>query len=247
MIDFKVIILAIFKDNDFPLKVMTEIHGKLMIQYAYDAAKDAGASQIIVATDSPRIGMVAEDFGATVCMLIDENISAISCLSEVVDRMEWDDETIVVNVPADAPLTPSAIINQVVENLVDKDDIELSALYSNVSRDVAGINQTINLVTDKNGYVLYLSRSLIPHDFSGSNSVTQYKNYIELNAYRVSTLKKYNHLLSSELDCAEGIEELKLLHNGMKIHAVEANSLIGQRVFTEQDVGKVQLQISPNK
>jgi len=247
MIDFKVIILAIFDENDFPHKVTAEIHGKPMIQYVFESAINAGATEVIIATDSPRVGMVAEDFGATVCMIIDEDLTGINRLSDVVDKMGWDDDTVVVNIPGDAPLTPSAIIHQVVENLVDKDGVEFATLYSNVSREVAEKDYTINMVTDKEGYVLYLSRSLIPHQSSDIYSVTEYKNYIELNAYRVSLLKKYKDLPNSELDCVENIEELKLIDNGMKIYAAEANSLIGQRVFTEKDIGKVQLQIAPNR
>jgi len=33
----------------------------------------------------------------------------------------------------------------------------------------------------------------------------------------------------------------------MKIHAAEANSLIGQRVFTEEDIEKVKIQIAPGR
>ena len=54
-------------------------------------------------------------------------------------------------------------------------------------------------------------------------------------------------LSNSELDRTENIDELKLMINGIKIHAAEANSLIGQRVFTEKDIGRVQLQIAPNR
>jgi len=247
MTDFKVIILAIFDENNFPNKVNTKIHGKPMIQYVYESAKDAGATEIVIATDSPRIGMIAEDFGATVCMIVDDELTGISGLSEVVDRMGWDDDTVVVNVPADAPLTPSTIIQQVAENLVATEDVELSILYSNISRDAAEKEYTINMVVDNDGYVMYFSRCPIPFQSSDTYNTPEYKNYIELNACRVSLFKKYTDLPNSALDSAENIEELKLLFSGMKIYAAEASSLIGQRVFTEKDVGRVTLQIAPNR
>lgn len=94
---------------------------------------------------------------------------------------------------------------------------------------------------------MYLSRCPIPFQFSDLDFTPEYKNYIELSAYRVSLLKKYTELPKNALDSAENIEELKLLASGMKIHAAEASSLIGQRIFTEKDIGKVTLQIAPNR
>lgn len=245
--EFKIVILAIFDKNDFPHKATADIHGKPMIQHVYDSAKDSGASEIVIATDSPRVGMLAEDFGASVCMLVDSNLTGIDRLAEVVDKMGWGDDTIVVNFPADAPLTPSTIIKQVAENLTSETDADCATLYSLVPLKVAEKNYTINLVTDNKGYVMYFSRCPIPHQMSDKYEVTEYKNYIELIAYRAGLLRIYKNLPESELDWAESIDEFKLLYNGMKIHAAEANSLIGQRVFTEKDIDKVKIQIAPSR
>ncbi len=246
-VEFKIVILAIFGKNNFPNKATADIHGKPMIQHVFECAKDSGAAEIVIATDSPRVGMVAEDFGATVCMVIDDELTGISRLAEVVDRMGWEDETIVVNFPGDAPLTPGSIIQQVAENLVKQTEADCAALYSVVSRKVAEKEYTVNLVVDNNGYVMYFSREPLPHQFSESYSVSDYKSYIGLNAYRVSLLRNYRDLPESELNQAENIEELKLLNNGMKIHAAEANSLIGRRVITKEDIEKVKIQIAPTR
>lgn len=245
--EFKIIILAIFDNNDFPHKAIADIHNKPMIQHVYDSAKGSGASEIVIATDSPRVGMLAEDFGATVCMLVENNLTGTERLAEVVDKMGWGDDTIIVNFPGDAPLTPSSIIKQVAENLMSESDADCATLYSLVPHKVAEKNYTINLVTDNKGYVLYFSRCPIPHQMSAKYEVSEYKNYIELIAYRAGLLRIYRNLPESELDWAEDIEEFKLLYNGMKIHAAEANSLIGQRVFTEDDIEKVKIQVAPGR
>lgn len=247
MKEFKIIILAIFDKNDFSNKALMDIHGKPMIQYVFDSAKRSNANEIVIATDSPRVGMIAEEFGATVCMIVDEELKGISLLNEVVDKMKWDDDTVVVNFPADAPLTPRSIIKQVADNLVEHEEADCATLYSYVSRDMAEKDYSINLVVNKDSYVMYFSRCPIPHQVSASDNVTKFKCYIETNAYRVSFLKAYNTLPKGELDSAEKIDELKLLYNGMKIHAAEANSLIGQRVFVESDIEKVKMQIAPSR
>ncbi len=245
--DFKIIILAIFDQDDFPNKAMADIHGKPMIQHVFESAKDSGASEVVIATDSTRVGMSAEDFGATVCMIVDQNLTGLSRLAEVVDKMNWGDETIVVNFPGDAPLTPSSIIHQVADNLKLQTEADCAALYSMVALDVAEKESTINMVVDNTEYVMYLSRRPIPHQVSDMQTVAQYRCYIEINAYRAGLLRIYKNLPESELDCAENIEELKLLYNGMKMHAAEANSLIGQRVIYADDIEKVKMQIAPTR
>lgn len=245
--DFKIIILAIFDQDDFPNKAMADIHGKPMIQHVFESAKGSGASEIVIATDNTRVGMAAEDFGATVCMIVDDNLKGLSRLAEVADKMNWGDDAIVVNFPGDAPLTPSSIIQQVADNLELHTEADCATLYSMVSLDVAEKESTINLIVDNNEHVMYLSRRPIPHQVSETYTISEYRCYIEINAYRTGLLRIYRNLPESELDWAENIEELKLLYNGMKIHAAEANSLIGQRVIAFEDIEKVKIQIAPTR
>ena len=126
-------------------------------------------------------------------------------------------------------------------------EADCATLYSMGSLDVAKKEYTINLVVDNNSYVMYFSREPIPHQISETYKISEYRCYIEINAYRTGLLRIYRNLPESELDWAENIEEIKLLYNGMKIHADEANSLIGQRVITEKDIEKVKMQIAPTR
>jgi 3-deoxy-manno-octulosonate cytidylyltransferase (CMP-KDO synthetase) len=252
MTDFKIIILAIFEENNFPNKAMVEIHGKPMIEHVYETARTSSASEIVLATDSPRLGMIAEDFGATVCMVIDEEGNkdgsvGAALLAQIIDKMDWDEDTVVVNFPGDAPLTPGSILDQVANNLASQSVADCATLYSYINREIAEKQYAINMVVDKDDYVIYMSHCPIPHQASEEIQFSQYKCYIGINAYRAGFLRTFSELGSEELDKVEKIEHLKLLYNGMKIHAAEANSLIGQRVFTEKDVGRVTLQIAPTR
>jgi 3-deoxy-manno-octulosonate cytidylyltransferase (CMP-KDO synthetase) len=245
--NFKIIILATFDKNNFPNKSMVDIHGKPMIQHVFESAKNSEASEIVIATDNTRVGMAAEDFGATVCMLADDNYSGLSRLAEVADKLGWGDDTIVVNFPGDAPLTPGSIIQQVADNLELHPDADCATLYSMVPLEIAEKESTINLVVDSAEFVMYMSRRPIPHQVSDKYTTSEYRSSIEINAYRTGLLRIYRNLPESELDWAENIEELKLLYNGMKMHAAEANSLIGQRVNNEEDIEKVMMQIAPTR
>jgi len=243
--EFKIIILAIFDESIFPNKALVEIHGKPMIQHVYESATDSGASEIIVATDSPRIGMAVEEFGASVCMIVDDQLSGVSRLAEVADKLGWGDDTIIVNFPGDAPLTPGGILQQVAENMASQSQADCATLYSLESREVAEQDDTVSLILDSDGYVLYCSRAAIPHQHSGTIEGLMYKCHNGINAYRAGLLRIYRNLPSSDLDQAENVEELKLIYNGMKIYAAEAKAQIGSRVVTQDDVEKVQEKIPP--
>ncbi len=245
--NFKIIILAIFDKNDFPNKAMADIHGKPMLQYVFECAKTSGASEIVIATDSPRVGMAAEDFGANVCMIVDDDLKGVSRLAEVADKMSWGDEAIIVNFPADAPLIPGNVIDQVAINLISQTEIDCATLYECVSHDVAERDETINLLTNNNDQVMYFSYHPIPHQYSNECKVTEFKSHLELNAYRAGLLRIFRNLPASDLDRAENIEELKLLTNGIAIHAVEACATIGHRVITEENLAKVKFLIDPER
>jgi len=94
--EFKIIIPARYDSSRFPGKPLADIHGKPMIQRVYEAAVDAGASEVVIATDSTLIGMAAEEFGAPVCMTLEQHATGTDRLCEVVDKLEWTDDTVVV-------------------------------------------------------------------------------------------------------------------------------------------------------
>ncbi len=243
--DFKIIILAIFNQDDFPNKAMVDIHGKPMIQHVFESAKDSGAAEIVIATDSARVGMTAEDIGATVCMIVDETLTDLGRLAEIVNKMGWGDDAIVVNFPADAPLTPGSTILQVADNLKIQVEADCATLYSMVPISVAEKESTINLIVDNNEYVMYMSRRPLPYSFTKTSMVAEYRCHIGINAYRAGLLRICKNLSACEISQAEGIEQLKLLQNGMRMHAAEANSLVGQRLISVDDIEKVKLQIAP--
>lgn len=243
--NFNVIISTIFDGDDFHGKAMVDIHGKPMIQLAYESAVKAGAGEIVIATDSPRVGMAAEEFGATVCMITEESASGYRVHAEAVDKMGWGDDVTVVCLPGDSPLMPADNINQVASNLVNNDEAECAVLYSTASQSAADRDDVVSMVVDASSYVLYMSHFAIPHVFKRADMELQYKCYIGLNACSAGLLRVLRNLTAEDMDVAEGIEEIKLLYNGMKIHADEAVRRSGQRVITEKDVETVLQQLSP--
>ena len=245
--EFKIVIPAGYESSRFPGKPLADIHGKPMIQRVYEAAVDSGASEIIIATDSTVIGMAAEDFGATVCMTMDSHQSGTDRLCEVVDKLEWGDETVVVNLQGDEPLTPPAIINQVATNLLQNEDADCATLYASLAKEDAGDPNIVKLVTDANGFALYFSRSVIPYIRDPDDLVVsdlEYKRHIGLYAYKAGLLRVLRHMKPCEIERAERLEQLRLMYNGMRIHTDKAVAIPGHGVDTPEDLEKVKAAIA---
>lgn len=247
--DFKIVIPARYESSRFPGKPLADIHGKPMIQCVYEAAVDAGASEVIIATDSTMIGMAAEDFGASVCMTLEDHQSGTDRLCEVVEKLGWPDETVVVNLQGDEPLTPPTTINQVAVNLLKNPEADCATLYTGLSPEEATDPNIVKLVADANGFAMYFSRSVIPFIRDPEDAVVArliYKRHLGLYAYKVGLLHVFRNMKPSELELAEKLEQLRLMWHGMKIHVAQATSVPGHGVDTPEDLERVKAAITAN-
>ncbi len=247
--DFKIVIPARYESIRLPGKPLIDINGKPMIQCVHEAAVNAGASEVIIATDSSLIGMAAEEFGAAVCMTSKDHMSGTDRLCEVVETLGWTDETVVVNLQGDEPLTPPAIINQVAVNLKNNEQAGCATLYTGLTHEEATDPNIVKVVTDANGLAMYFSRSVIPYIRDPDDSAISelmYKRHIGLYAYDVALLKKFRTMEACELEHAEKLEQLRLMWYGIRIHAAQAVSIPGRGVDTPEDLGRVRAVIAPD-
>ena len=241
---FKVVIPSRYESTRFPGKPLADINGKPMLQHVYECAVASGAEEVIVATDSTLVGMAAEDFGATVCMTLGEHTSGTDRLCEVIDKLGWGDETIVVNLQCDEPLTPPDIINQVATNLLDHDDIDCSTLCVPIeSLDEIDDPNIIKVISDSLGNALYFSRSAIPYrgHLEGDSAMTLWNRHIGLFAYQAGLLRAYNKFPVCDLEVAEKFEHLRIMWHGLRINVETAINLPGPAVHTQADLEKVKL------
>jgi len=246
---FKIVIPARYDSSRFPGKPLADIHGKPMIQRVYEAAVDAGASEVVIATDSTLIGMAAEEFGATVCMTLQEHASGTDRLCEVVDKLEWADDTVVVNLQGDEPLMPPAIVNQVAINLIKNNEAGCATLYTGLSHEEASNPNIVKVVTDAKDFAMYFSRSVIPYIRDTDDAAVAalvYKKHIGLYAYKVDMLKMFRAMQSCELEEVEKLEQLRLMWHGIKIHVAQASSIPGHGVDTPEDLERVRAAIAPD-
>src|SRR3981081_604734 len=94
-----VVIPARYASSRLPGKPLLRQTGKYLIQHVYErACESKQASQVIVATDDPRIVAAVRSFGGTVVMTQRHHVSGTDRIAEVARDIDAD---IVVNLQGD--------------------------------------------------------------------------------------------------------------------------------------------------
>ncbi|BFU59551.1 MULTISPECIES: 3-deoxy-manno-octulosonate cytidylyltransferase [Rodentibacter] len=252
---FTVIIPARFASSRLPGKPLADIAGKPMIQHVFEKAQQSGASRVIIATDNGKVAQTAEHFGAEVCMTSEHHNSGTERLAEVVKKLAIADDEIIVNIQGDEPLVPPIIVTQVAENLA-KFNVNMATLAVKIREPEELFNpNAVKVLTDKDGYVLYFSRSVIPYDrdqFMTLQEVAKakladaYLRHIGIYAYRAGFIKQYVQWEPTLLENLEKLEQLRVLWNGERIHVELAKAVPAVGVDTAEDLEKVRSILAVN-
>jgi 3-deoxy-manno-octulosonate cytidylyltransferase (CMP-KDO synthetase) len=91
-----------------------------------------------------------------------------------------------------------------------------------ISKQEAGNSNNVKVVTDRSGFALYFSRSMIPC-LRDEEIKAEYFLHIGVYAYKKDTLIKFTQWPPSRLEKTEKLEQLRYLENGIKIKMAETN------------------------
>jgi len=247
--NIKIVIPARYASSRLPAKPLKILAGKPMIQHTYERAVAAKLGEIIIATDDQRIVEVCQQFNAPVCLTAKEHQSGSDRLAEVVQKFAWHDDTIVVNLQGDEPLTPISCLQQVAHNLQQYTDASIATLATAILNNQDYQNPNIvKVVRDYQGYALYFSRAMIPFqrdalikDKQNIPAVQQFAlRHIGIYAYRAEFLKTFSHLPVCPIEALEKLEQLRALWNGQRIHVAIAADVPAHGVDTSEDLRAVE-------
>ncbi len=244
---FVVVIPARFESSRLPGKVLADIEGKPMIQWVVEKAQQSGAAKVIVATDNDNVEAVVKSFGGEVCKTRADHQSGTERLAEVMEKYQFDDQQVIVNVQGDEPFIPAENIKQVAHNLAGQSSARMATLAMKIDNVEEAFNaNAVKVLCDKDGYALYFSRATIPYDrerFLNNSDIDQigdfYLRHIGIYAYRAGFIKDYVNWPASQLEQIESLEQLRVLWQGEKIHVDVANTRLPvEGVDTPEDLEK---------
>jgi 3-deoxy-manno-octulosonate cytidylyltransferase (CMP-KDO synthetase) len=230
------IIPARYQSTRLAGKLLLEIIGKPLILHTLEQAKKArNIDEIIVATDDERILNVVKESGNNAVLTSPAHQSGSDRIAEVAENLPAN--SIIVNIQGDEPTIPPTTIEKAVEALLADETAEIATTCERIEdyRDVLSPD-VVKVVTDKNGFALYFSRSPLPFPReavkkygtlenalqSEPESITLFRKHTGLYVYRREYLLKFTNLAQTNLEKTEMLEQLRALENGARIKVVEA-------------------------
>jgi 3-deoxy-manno-octulosonate cytidylyltransferase (CMP-KDO synthetase) len=235
------VIPARYASTRFPGKPLAFIAGQTLIQRVVERCRQARSlSEVIVATDDPRIREVAQGF-CRVEMTSPHHPSGSDRIAEVAARCPGN---AVVNVQGDEPLVNPAVIDAVAAALAAH-EMSTAATSIRDPRDFENPN-VVKVVVSADGRALYFSRRTIPYvRDAASRSVPEqlaafpFLKHVGIYGYRRDTLLRLVRFPASPLEQAEKLEQLRALENGIPIAVVKVDyDSVG--VDTPEDVARVE-------
>lgn len=231
------IVPARYESTRLPGKPLALIDGKPMIQHVYERTRGvAVVDRVLVATDDARIAAAVRSFGGDVALTRSDHASGTDRIAEVAATL---DAEVVVNVQGDLPFLEAQMVNAAVALLRADSALPMATLKTPI-RDAAEMANpnAVKVVTDRDGYALYFSRSPLPYwrdpADGPADGVLGYK-HIGLYAYRRDFLLTFARLAPTPLERAEKLEQLRALEWGFRIKVAET-AAVGIEVDTPHDL-----------
>lgn len=235
-IDFHVIIPARMQSSRLPGKLLKEIKGQTIIERVYRQALLADPKSLTIATDDQAIFDVAEQCGASVMMTRTSHQTGTDRLAEVVERLGFLPNDIIVNVQGDEPFIHPKLIRQVAHSLTDTQAPMATLCWPIEDESMLSNPNVVKVVRDQRQHALYFSRSAIPFHRDEPQSCQHVFRHIGLYAYRAAFILDYVRMPVCALETAEALEQLRVLWAGYQIKVEVASVLPLQDVNTLEDL-----------
>lgn len=238
------VIPARYEATRFPGKLMQMLGKKPVIRHVYDNTVATGLfKDVLIVTDSDIIYKEIVQHGGRAVMSKKEHESGSDRIAEAVAEMPAPAGTegnvdIIVNVQGDEPFIRKEPLQKLVY-LFNDPDVQIASLMRKISKEEAENPNNVKVVTDRSGYALYFSRSIIPYQRS-ERTDTGYFLHVGVYAYKKDVLMNFTKWPQSSLEKIEKLEQLRYLENGIKIKMAETdyNNIA---IDTPEDLEKAKL------
>ena len=217
--NFTAIIPARYASTRFPGKPLALLGNKPVIQHVYEQTSSV-LSEVWVATDDDRIREAVKKFGGRVVMTRADHKSGTDRIEEAAEKTGTQAD-VIINIQGDEPFVQPSQIKALMQ-LFDNTETQIGTLGKHFE-NIEAVNNpnSPKIVTDKQGFALYFSRSVIPYIRGAQDnewlSHFPFLKHLGLYAYRREVLHEITQLPQSSLEIAESLEQLRWLENGYRI------------------------------
>ncbi len=256
-----IVIPSRYGSTRFPGKPLADISGQTMLQRVAAQARAAAAiipnAAFVVATDDGRIADHCAAIDAPCLMTDPAAPSGSDRALEAADIFAPDCEFI-INLQGDAPFTPVHYLTKTAEALTqDKAEaatpcIRLDWAGLDALRDAKHKSPTsgTTCVMDRDGNALWFSKTIIPamRDEAAlrkQSALSPVHRHVGLYGFTRNALKKFTETPASHYEKIEGLEQLRMLENGMSVRCVfvEAQKISTGGIDTPADLDRLNAMI----
>lgn len=233
-----IVIPARYGSTRFPGKPLAHIAGKSMLERVVDVARAASKGmeddvQVLVATDDDRIGEHCAQIGVYFLMTpSDAPTGSDRVLAALRQLNEWPD--FVVNLQGDAPFTPPSVVQALIHAFEVNRRVEVVTPVHRLSwaeldtlresKKTTPFSGTTAILNTRNE-ALWFSKNILPairneSALRAGQAFSPVWQHMGLYGFRIDALEKFVMLPQGHYEALEGLEQLRMIENGLRIQAV---------------------------
>lgn len=241
---------ARYGSTRFPGKPLAQIGGQSMLSRVVDVARAAAPdTDIFVTTEDRRIADHCAEIDVE-CIITPEDCPTGSDRVLAALKMRGDMPDFVLNLQGDAPFTPPDAIKKMIAGFTP--DVEVITPVHRLSwDDLDRLRESkkttpfsgTTAVIDKNGYAMWFSKNIIPaiRKENRDEKFSPVYQHIGLYGFRTDVLEKFVSLPQGLYEKCEGLEQLRLLENGITIKCIEIEStMVHSGIDTPEDLERAE-------
>jgi 3-deoxy-manno-octulosonate cytidylyltransferase (CMP-KDO synthetase) len=251
---------ARYASTRFPGKPLAMIQGLSMLERVYRTAKIAAAGydeiEIFITTEDKRIAQHAEDIGA-ICIHTPPSSPTGSdrVLSALRQLDNWPD--FIVNLQGDAPFTPPEVIRKILDTYIANPWLEVVTPVHALSwTDLDRLREAkkttpfsgTTAILNAEGRALWFSKSILPairkeSEERAKSPISPVYQHIGLYGFRSDILEKFCSLDQGIYENLEGLEQLRMIENGIHVQAVPmdiSEGMIQSGIDSPEDIERAQ-------
>lgn len=213
------IVPARMASSRFPGKPLYPIIGRPMIEHVVArAAKFKDWSGLFLATCDTEIEAFGKSKNISVIMTSDKHVRCLDRVAEAITRcgQQVVQEDIIVCVQGDEPLMSPDMVQATVAPLLEDKAVYATVLAMAIVDEEQFKNpDTVKIIHDLKGDVLYTSRAPVPYCKVFSKDLGARRIY-GIFAFRWGFLKRYTQLEPSPLEIKESCDSNRILDHGLR-------------------------------
>ncbi|MSR07485.1 MAG: 3-deoxy-manno-octulosonate cytidylyltransferase [Gemmatimonadetes bacterium] len=212
-----------------PNKPLRLLAGEPLIRRVVQRVQELGLdARVVVATDSRRVAGAVQGLGVESVLTNHGHDSGTERVAEVIQRPEYADFDLIVNVQGDEPFIPSEAVHGALARVVSGDAIGTAA--APLAPEHAMDPNCVKVLVDGDGHVLSFSRSLIPSSL----------HHIGVYVYRRDALLAWVGAEPVAEETKQGLEQLRPLALGMNIGVAVLDEAAPPGIDTDEDLKTAQ-------